>query len=374
MKHPKSKSNVKPSSASSSKSFMEPPQNLFPSKHEFLKLIVVLATSSAVAWTCNLLFTSFINPQTKPFCDSSIEFSDSLSDFCEPCPSNGDCYDGKLECRQGYQKHGKLCVEDGDINESAKRISERAEYHLCVEYAQYLCYGTGSVWVQEDDLWNYLDDLEPISDIALYNYTKRRATERLGSILELRTTSHRLKEFKCPDLLAEHYKPYACRIRQWISEHTLVIFPVCAMLVGCTILFWKVRRKLHMSKRVEELYNQVCEILEENALTSKSTNGEPEPWFVASRLRDHLLLPRERKDPLLWKKVEELVQEDSRVDRYPKLVKGESKVVWEWQVEGSLSSSKMKKKRDAGKMTVSERVVNGDQQHPTLKESRVPLF
>jgi hypothetical protein len=29
--------------------------------------------------------------------------------------------------------------------------------------------------------------------------------------------------------------------------------------------------------------------------------------------------------------VEELVQEDSRVDRYPKLVKGESKVVWEWQ-------------------------------------------
>lgn len=29
--------------------------------------------------------------------------------------------------------------------------------------------------------------------------------------------------------------------------------------------------------------------------------------------------------------MEELVQQDSRVDRYPKLVKGESKVVWEWQ-------------------------------------------
>lgn len=25
------------------------------------------------------------------------------------------------------------------------------------------------------------------------------------------------------------------------------------------------------------------------------------------------------------------MREDSRVDRYPKLVKGESKVVWEWQ-------------------------------------------
>jgi hypothetical protein len=38
-------------------------------------------------------------------------------------------------------------------------------------------------------------------------------------------------------------------------------------------------------------------------LTSKSINGEREPWVVASRLRDHLLLPRERKDPVLWKKV-----------------------------------------------------------------------
>lgn len=29
--------------------------------------------------------------------------------------------------------------------------------------------------------------------------------------------------------------------------------------------------------------------------------------------------------------VEDLVKEDSRVDQYPKLLKGESKVVWEWQ-------------------------------------------
>ncbi|KAE8724142.1 hypothetical protein F3Y22_tig00010865pilonHSYRG00025 [Hibiscus syriacus] len=85
-------------------------------------------------------------------------------------------------------------------------------------------------------------------------------------------------------------------------------------------------------------------MLEENASRSKSVVGGGEPWVVASWLRDHLLLPRERKDPQLWKKVEELVQDDSRVDRYPKLVKGESKVVWEWQVEGSLSSAGKRKK------------------------------
>lgn len=36
---------------------------------------------------------------------------------------------------------------------------------------------------------------------------------------------------------------------------------------------------------------------------SKRVNGECEPWVVASRLRDHLLLPKERKDPVIWKKV-----------------------------------------------------------------------
>lgn len=100
----------------------------------------------------------------------------------------------------------------------------------------------------------------------------------------------------------------------------------------------------------------VCDILEENALMSWSGNSEGEPWVVVSWLRDHLLSPRERRDPLLWKKVEELVQEDSRLDRYPKIVKGESKVVWEWQVEGSLSSSGKKKKVEESKLNQSEGV------------------
>ena len=42
--------------------------------------------------------------------------------------------------------------------------------------------------------------------------------------------SYRMKEFKCPDLLAERHKPYACRIRQWISQHILLVLPVCAMV------------------------------------------------------------------------------------------------------------------------------------------------
>ncbi|KAF3449489.1 hypothetical protein FNV43_RR10217 [Rhamnella rubrinervis] len=40
----------------------------------------------------------------------------------EPCPSNGQCYEGNLKCDRGYRKYGKLCIEDGDVNEIAKKL------------------------------------------------------------------------------------------------------------------------------------------------------------------------------------------------------------------------------------------------------------
>lgn len=118
---------------------------------------------------------------------------------------------------------------------------------------------------------------------------------------------------------------------------------------------WSTRRKIYLSGRAEELYEQVCEILEDNATRSKTLQNEGEPWVVASWLRDHLLLPKERRDTMLWKKVEELIVEDSRIDQYPKLIKGESKTVLEWQVDGSLSS-KMKFKGATSKTKLSSRI------------------
>ncbi|XP_022732130.1 uncharacterized protein LOC111286433 isoform X2 [Durio zibethinus] len=355
-KRPKPKHNSSSSSSASKSplnSIIESPQSLFPSKGEFLRLIAVLAIASSVALSCNF-FVTFFGSTSKPFCDSNLDNTDSFSDSCEPCPSNGECYQGKMECNHGYRRHGKLCIEDGDINETAKKLSKWLEAGLCEAYAQVLCYGTGTVWVQEHNIWNDLDGHELMQDVGLdnptYVYTKRRAMEKIVKSLETRTNFHGIREFKCPDSLAEHYKPFTCRICELISKHALIIVPVCAGIIGCAMFFWKVHQKRYLSARVEELYHQVCDMLEENALRSNSINGGGESWVVASWLRDHLLLPRERKDPQLWKKVEELIQDDSRVDRYPKLVKGESKVVWEWQVEGSLSSSRRRKKGEGVKL------------------------
>lgn len=142
--------------------------------------------------------------------------------------------------------------------------------------------------------------------------------------------------------------------------------------MGCTWLLWKLYRRQYLTNRAEDLYNQVCEILEENALMSMRNSGQSESWVVASRLRDHLLLPRERKNLFLWRKVEELVQEDSRIDRYPRLVKGDGKEVWEWQVEGSLSSSK--EKRPASQSSFRKPMgVNSDQMYRNIENEPKPV-
>ncbi|KAI3664235.1 hypothetical protein L6452_44718 [Arctium lappa] len=338
-------------------SSIEPPPSLLPSKKEFFKLIAVVSIAVSVAIGCNYV-VKFSSHQPKPFCDSDTEFDYYSSDVCDPCPSHGICYQGKLECMSGYIRHGRSCLEDGDINEMAKNLAKMAESHVCESYSQYLCNGMDKVWVQGNELWNNMDQLKLIEDHGkdntTYLYAKQRAMEIVYNLLETRDTNIGIKELKCPELLVEHYKPLSCCIRLWLLERALFLVPFCALLLGCILMLLRVRRRHYLSVRAEELYEQVCNMLEETAFTSRSVNGEGEPWIVASWLRDNILTPRERRDPVLWKKVEELVQEDSRLDRYPKMLKGEAKVVWEWQVEGALRSSGKKKKGVIDKQKPSE--------------------
>lgn len=361
-----------------SSSILEPSSNLFPSKKsEFINLLAVVTIASFVAFSSNYVINVF-NRHPKPFCDHDLDHS-PLSDICTPCPRNGICHEGKLECASGYRKLGTLCVEDGDINETAKKLLGLVETHVCNAYAQYLCDGAGQVWAREDDLWNKLEELKVIEhyglDTSIYTLAKRRAFQTVGQLLQTRVSSSGIRELKCPESLVKRYKSVSCYIRQWMAEHAVVLVPICAVLVACSFVLLRVQRRHYLSVRAEELYNEVCDILEETALKSRSVNGEAEPWIVVSWLRDHLLSSRERKNPLLWKKVEDLVQEDSRLDRYPKMVKGESKVVWEWQVEGSLSSSVKAKRHEEGRFKHSVGAVLNcaSNQTPQTRKAGQPL-
>lgn len=239
-----------------------------------------------------------------------------------------------------------------------------------------ISYFISLIQVREDNLWKDMEEIKSKEIVELkyniYMHAKQRATMSTDGLFETRINTDGIKELKCPDALADHYKPFSCRMQEWTLKHALSLLLACALLLGGAFLLWRFRKRRSISIRANQLYHQVCDILEENAVLSKSENGEYEPWVVVSWLRDHLLLPRERKNPALWTKVEELVQEDSRLDRYPRLVKGEAKVVWEWQVEGSLSSSRMKKKREVSKLKADKPLnVPSDEQRWTSKAGEI---
>ncbi|KAG8374633.1 hypothetical protein BUALT_Bualt10G0016300 [Buddleja alternifolia] len=328
---------------------VEPSSNSLPSsKADLSRLIAVVSIAAAVAVACNLIANS-LNQPPKPFCDTVTDDFLSVSesilvayfiDYCEPCPANGVCYDGKFECGEGYKKHGNLCIEDGDINEAAKKLSKWVEAHVCEAYAQLLCSGTGKNWVSENELWSNLraqygqDENLTSSAFCTYMFKLVDHIESLTSkCFHYNLSDSQLAQFLHSNAASWVQLNFYVALPHGLTSHALWITPIMNI-------------KFILQVEFSEMAIEVCDILEEKPLTSRSKSGDGEPWVVASWLRDHILSPKERRDPKLWRKVEELVQEDSRVDQYPKLVKGESKVVWEWQVEGPLSSSGKRKKSD----------------------------
>ncbi|XP_074575916.1 uncharacterized protein LOC141832322 [Curcuma longa] len=329
----------------------EPSASIFPSKADLLRLLAVVAIAASVAAACNYA-VYLLNRRDKPFCDSIEGSYDHENGLCEPCPYHGWCSSGSLECVHGFKKQGRKCIEDGVINQTAKKALDLLEEHICKAYGQVLCNLPGKIWFQEAEIKDIIEDHITWSSFDLKsdasNFIKDMVMEAVESVLETKATYNRSKEYKCPDMLAEFRKPLRCRINQWIYKHAGILLAIFGLLVGLAKFSLNVYQKRKLTHRAEQLYEQVCEILQENAMRAMSGENKGEHWVVASWLRDHLLLPRERKHTILWKKVEDLIMEDSRIDQYPKLIKGESKVVLEWQVDGPLASM-LKEKESASK-------------------------
>ncbi|XP_062217157.1 uncharacterized protein LOC133917166 [Phragmites australis] len=178
---------------------------------------------------------------------------------------------------------------------------------------------------------------------------KIRVLESAQGFFETTLTLNKVKGFQCPELVAELHMPLTCQIRQWIIRNIIFVMTFCSLFAALLWILWSIYQRRALSNRAEQIYEQVCEILEDNTINAKIGNSECDPWVVASWLRDHLLVPQERKNAFLWKKVEELILEDSRIDQYPKVIKGESKVVYEWQASGSLSAKIRKVQGARGK-------------------------
>uniref|UniRef100_M8CSV0 Uncharacterized protein n=1 Tax=Aegilops tauschii TaxID=37682 RepID=M8CSV0_AEGTA len=267
-----------------------------------------------------------------------------------------------------------------------ERPSELLQHRICDEHAHALCGQGGKILFQQHDISSMADELlskdaARLSDDGI-KVVKERVLQSAHGFLETTSTydkyassqpllpSMRVQAFKCPELAAELHRPLSCQARQWVSSNIVFVMTFCVL--DCSRFYGAFTRDGHCQREPSKYMSRcllyevsfipdvcitmmqcnlllVCEILEDNAVSAKAGNSECEPWVVTSWLRDHLLSTRERRNTLLWKKVEELLLEDSRIDQYPKVIKGEAKVVLEWQASGSLSGKIKKLQGAAGK-------------------------
>eukprot|EP00850_Spirogloea_muscicola_P005897 SM000027S09678 [mRNA] locus=s27:750433:753590:+ [translate_table: standard] len=233
------------------------------------------------------------------------------------------------------------------------REQDRAAYaaaaceHVCRQRGRSLCGLPAADWLSEQDLEAALvaggAGQEP-------QFVLRRAVAHATESLESRQTASGAVEYTCSAAAAAAFRPLHCRLGQWAAAHWWVLLGLMLVAVVALRYVWKARRHWALLRRAEEIYHQVCAELEEHAVESQATSGAGEakpPWIVGARLRDHLLRPRERKQRALWDEVERLVRDDARIDQYPRLVKGQSRTVWEWQTEGALLSPLQRSRQKA---------------------------
>eukprot|EP00252_Welwitschia_mirabilis_P001728 TRINITY_DN11656_c0_g1_i2.p1 TRINITY_DN11656_c0_g1~~TRINITY_DN11656_c0_g1_i2.p1 ORF type:complete len:405 (-),score=83.85 TRINITY_DN11656_c0_g1_i2:68-1282(-) len=300
-----------------------------PSRDQVIQFVGILVVavlagtsfSRAMKWSSNYF---------KPFCDTYAP-SQHLSDSCLPCPENGICKEGSLQCHVGFKRSGRYCTEDTEIEKKSLKLAKWFEEFACGSYAQSFCNGAGKHWLHDKDFRTELEKqhLELLLNInaAELALVEEKAMERIRRVFERETLFNGSEKFKCPDVLAARYKSCGCRLREWIRVHYI------AFLTATVV-------KRRFIKRAEQLYQQVCEVLEEKATMERLKGDKGEPWVISSLIRDYLLLPTERKNMALWKQIEQFIREDTRIDQYPKLIRGETRNVLEWQVEGSLHPRK----------------------------------
>lgn len=131
-----------------------------------------------------MAFLGFVSSLTiheyrSPFC--------SFPGDCIPCPENGQCRYGRLQCLPGFRRHGRSCVPDKEVDHNAQELVHFAAavvVFLCKEIHQRIslfcsecckglernkaCMGGYIVVVEESCAYSLLGLEYPYDDFLLY--------------------------------------------------------------------------------------------------------------------------------------------------------------------------------------------------------------
>ncbi|EME27139.1 uncharacterized protein Gasu_52420 [Galdieria sulphuraria] len=304
------------------------PKSKAPEHFSGIKLlsITILAVSIFFA------FTYYSPPIQLPFCDSN---NSKVLEDCRPCPSHGTCSAGELTCDHGFIESAGKCVEDKTFSVVTKDTKNRIEAILRKRAGMSLC-GTGEVQKEMDSaqlrkavLLSFGTKL-PLEEIRF----NRAFTEAFYTIVNDSVSSD---EFECREegerIWCQALHPslsLSCRLRFFVLQEWWKLLITMSILIGISRLYFWFRLRRWIDKQVktvtEEVYRQLTA---SSQLTSPLSERKK---VVVTRLRDDLLHDQSllKWKDVIWRKVVERVDSDSRVQKRREIVNDLPQLVWEW--------------------------------------------
>ncbi|GJD09379.1 hypothetical protein Gasu2_36360 [Galdieria sulphuraria] len=267
-----------------------------------------------------------------PFCDSN---NSKVLEDCRPCPSHGTCSAGELTCDHGFIESAGKCVEDKTFSVVTKDTKNRIEAILRKRAGMSLC-GTGEVQKEMDSaqlrkavLLSFGTKL-PLEEIRF----NRAFTEAFYTIVNDSVSSD---EFECREegerIWCQALHPslsLSCRLRFFVLQEWWKLLITMSILIGISRLYFWFRLRRWIDKQVktvtEEVYRQLTA---SSQLTSPLSERKK---VVVTRLRDDLLHDQSllKWKDVIWRKVVERVDSDSRVQKRREIVNDLPQLVWEW--------------------------------------------
>jgi hypothetical protein len=102
-------------------------------KEQLGQILAILVVATLVYYSTSVTI-QWLQEASKPFCDDKESLQVMVSGDCIPCPENGQCRNGRLQCLPGFRQHGRSCVPDKEVDRNAQEL-----VHFAAAVVVFLC-------------------------------------------------------------------------------------------------------------------------------------------------------------------------------------------------------------------------------------------
>jgi hypothetical protein len=274
---------------------------------------------------------------------------------CQPCPVQGTCIGGHLQCNPGYRRVNNRCPEDQEVSLYAEHLASRAGAILRELAGRAECGEKVPTQLTYVELRDALAPREQkFSQTATgqntNSYHRRRIRSRdrydeakfmpafsKAIVLLHGSDSYGVVQSTDGYRATQAQLPFSCATRRLVLRNWRF---VCCFLGLATIwIYFSIRRRIQVAER--QRMTSICDTARQ-FLLEQSTAYRDElasnPFIIDTQLRDEIV-GHSRHAIQLWKEAEKLLARDTRVQKTgPVTVDGHPCYHWEWRGRASLGA------------------------------------